>query len=59
MARDFTINLDNSWMSGSIGGNAVQKPFIQAVNNVPSLKNTSKPYELVLGDKLITGTSID
>lgn len=57
MAREFIINIDNSWVSGTIGGNTVQKPFIQFVSSVPSLKNTSEPYKLILGDKLITDTS--
>ena len=53
MARDFTINIDNSWVTGSIGGTTVYKPFVQFVNSVPSIKNMSRPYELILGDKHI------
>jgi|688.fasta_scaffold23064_13 hypothetical protein len=51
MPRDFTINIDPSWLSGSSGGTTVYRPFIQHVNSVPSLKNTNTPYKIFVGDK--------
>ena len=53
MSRDFTINLDNSWVTGSTSGGTVTtfKPFIQFVNNIPALKNTGYPYKVFVGDQ--------
>lgn len=53
MPREFIINLDNSWVTGSTSGGVVTtiKPFIQFVNNVPALKNTSYPYKTFVGDQ--------
>lgn len=53
MSRDFTITNDPSWISGSVGGNTIYRPFIQHVNGVPSLKNTENPYIIYTGDKKI------
>ena len=50
MPREFIISADASWVSGSISGNAVIKPFIQSTATVASLKNTGVPYKLTLGD---------
>jgi len=53
MPREFIINIDNSWITGSTSGGTVTtfKPFIQFVNNVPALKNTNNVYINKMGDQ--------
>ena len=51
MARDFTIQVDNSRLTGEISGTTYNLPIIQQVNCVPTIKNINSPYALVNGDK--------
>jgi hypothetical protein len=51
MAREFIINIDPSWLSGSTGAVTVYRPFIQHTSVVTSLKNTNTPYKIFVGDK--------
>jgi hypothetical protein len=49
MPREFIINSDPSWISGSTGSGVLVRPFIQHAATVHTLKNTGYYYNMFVG----------